>query len=249
MKPDIVFFHESLPDDFHNAMADDKEECDLLIVIGSSLKVKPVALIPTSIPADVPQILINREHLSHMTFDVELLGDCDIIIQELCHRLGEGWSEICVNNKLNELKDYDFEELCNKPVSIKIDGDNKIEFNNGQSTSSEVRNEKNADNYLVPDNSYVFIPPSRYLFAGAELVEEDSTDDGEEVSDSEDDEEYKDETSNNLSDDSLNNNDNLMNSNHKTIVSKQNEKKCSTTSDKPNNQLNSFSPIDTNNNS
>ena len=81
MKPDIVFFHESLPDDFHNAMAEDKDECDLLIVIGSSLKVKPVALIPTSIPANVPQILINREHLSHMTFDVELLGDCDIIIQ------------------------------------------------------------------------------------------------------------------------------------------------------------------------
>lgn len=86
LKPDIVFFGESLPEEFHDSMAKDKEECDLLIVIGSSLKVKPVALIPTSIPADIPQILINREHLSHMTFDVELLGDCDIIVQELCNR-------------------------------------------------------------------------------------------------------------------------------------------------------------------
>lgn len=117
MKPDIVFFHESLPDDFHNAMAEDKDECDLLIVIGSSLKVKPVALIPTSIPANVPQILINREHLSHMTFDVELMGDCDIIIQELCHRLGDGWNEICVNPPLKELKEHEFQALCNRKAN------------------------------------------------------------------------------------------------------------------------------------
>lgn len=46
MKPDIVFFGEGMPDEFHRAMAMDKEECDLIIVIGSSLKVRPVALIP-----------------------------------------------------------------------------------------------------------------------------------------------------------------------------------------------------------
>lgn len=47
MKPDIVFFGESLPQEFHNQMEVDKDECDLLIVIGSSLKVRPVALIPS----------------------------------------------------------------------------------------------------------------------------------------------------------------------------------------------------------
>lgn len=46
MKPDIVFFGEGMPDEFHRAMALDKEEADLIIVIGSSLKVRPVALIP-----------------------------------------------------------------------------------------------------------------------------------------------------------------------------------------------------------
>lgn len=86
MKPDIVFFGEGLPAEFHDSMSIDKNECDLLIVIGSSLKVNPVALIPKSIPSEIPQILINREPLSHMTFDVELLGDCDVIVQELCHR-------------------------------------------------------------------------------------------------------------------------------------------------------------------
>lgn len=84
MKPDIVFFGEGLPDTFHEAMAEDKSKCDLLLVIGSSLKVRPVALIPSSLPAHVPQILINREPLPHCHFDVELMGDCDVIINHLC---------------------------------------------------------------------------------------------------------------------------------------------------------------------
>lgn len=85
MKPDIVFFGEDLPERFHSAIDADRKKCDLLIVIGSSLKVRPVALIPSSIPSRVPQILINRESLSHLDFDVELLGNSDTIINQLCH--------------------------------------------------------------------------------------------------------------------------------------------------------------------
>ncbi|XP_078036474.1 sirtuin 1 isoform X1 [Augochlora pura] len=98
MKPDIVFFGEGLPDAFHDAMAKDKDDCDLLIVIGSSLKVRPVALIPSSIPSHVPQIFINRESLPHLKFDVELLGDGDIIINQLCHLMGDIYKEVCWNN-------------------------------------------------------------------------------------------------------------------------------------------------------
>lgn len=85
MKPDIVFFGEDLPEQFHSAIDNDRKQCDLLIVIGSSLKVRPVALIPNSIPSRIPQILINRESLSHLDFDVELLGNADTIINQLCH--------------------------------------------------------------------------------------------------------------------------------------------------------------------
>jgi NAD-dependent deacetylase sirtuin 1 len=49
MKPEIVFFGENLPEQFHRAMKYDKDEVDLLIVIGSSLKVRPVALIPSKL--------------------------------------------------------------------------------------------------------------------------------------------------------------------------------------------------------
>uniref|UniRef100_A0A673Z8I7 protein acetyllysine N-acetyltransferase n=1 Tax=Salmo trutta TaxID=8032 RepID=A0A673Z8I7_SALTR len=104
MKPDIVFFGENLPELFHRAMKQDKDEVDLLIVIGSSLKVRPVALIPTSIPHEVPQVLINREQLPHLNFDVELLGDCDVIVNELCHRLGGDFERLCYNSlRLSEI--------------------------------------------------------------------------------------------------------------------------------------------------
>ncbi|KAL9984453.1 hypothetical protein ACROYT_G006746 [Oculina patagonica] len=94
MKPDIVFFGESLPSEFYHNLDEDSEKADLLIVIGSSLKVRPVALIPSHVPPEVPQVLINREPLRHMTFDVELLGDCDVIISELCQRLGGAWNSL-----------------------------------------------------------------------------------------------------------------------------------------------------------
>lgn len=102
MKPDIVFFGEGLPDAFHDSIAKDKDECDLLIVIGSSLKVRPVALIPSSIPSHVPQILINRESLPHLKFDVELLGDGDIIINQLCHLMGHEFHELCWSKNILE---------------------------------------------------------------------------------------------------------------------------------------------------
>jgi thiamine pyrophosphate-dependent acetolactate synthase large subunit-like protein len=82
-----VFFGEGLPEVYHKSINDDKNKCDLLIVIGSSLKVKPVANIPLLLPKSVPQVLINRESLRHMNFDVELLGDCDGIVNEILNRL------------------------------------------------------------------------------------------------------------------------------------------------------------------
>ncbi|KAI8065944.1 DHS-like NAD/FAD-binding domain-containing protein [Gongronella butleri] len=88
MKPDITFFGEKLPDEFDRLLAIDTEQVDLLIVMGSSLKVSPVSDIMTQIPHRVPQILINRTPITHMTFDVQLLGNSDDIVPELCRMLG-----------------------------------------------------------------------------------------------------------------------------------------------------------------
>ncbi|KAG6465943.1 hypothetical protein O3G_MSEX015522, partial [Manduca sexta] len=43
VKPDIVFFGESLPDRFQECLQQDFEHCDMLIIMGSSLEVQPFA--------------------------------------------------------------------------------------------------------------------------------------------------------------------------------------------------------------
>lgn len=108
-------------------MTSDKKKCDLLIVIGSSLKVRPVALIPSSLPEHVPQILINREQLKHLEFDVELLGDSDVIVNQLCHMMGDEWSKVSWKQEfLTESKQL-------KPkLSLDEDGENE----NSSSSSS-----------------------------------------------------------------------------------------------------------------
>ncbi|ORZ05348.1 DHS-like NAD/FAD-binding domain-containing protein [Lobosporangium transversale] len=88
MKPDIVFFGEKLPDVFHTSLKEDRGKADLLIVIGSSLKVAPVSDIMHQLPHSVPQILINRTPNHQTEFDVQLLGNCDTIVAELCRMAG-----------------------------------------------------------------------------------------------------------------------------------------------------------------
>jgi NAD-dependent histone deacetylase SIR2 len=62
MKPDITFFGEALPDNFFDRLKDvDREKVDLVIVMGTSMKVAPVSEIPNFVPRDVPQIYISRD--------------------------------------------------------------------------------------------------------------------------------------------------------------------------------------------
>lgn len=90
VKPDIVFFGEGLGDRFSKAIERDRPRADLLLVMGSSLKVGPVNKIMQWLPARVPQVLVNRELVGgpNAQFDVELLGDCDAVVLEICRRLG-----------------------------------------------------------------------------------------------------------------------------------------------------------------
>lgn len=92
MKPDITFFGEALPRLFHDNILQDIRNCDLLISIGTSLKVAPVADIVDKVPAEVPQILINRDPIHHCNFDVSMLGHCDDVVSYLCDKLGEEWA-------------------------------------------------------------------------------------------------------------------------------------------------------------
>lgn len=89
MKPDITFFGEELPDEFSQRLVKhDRDRVDLVIVIGTSLKVAPVSEVVPYLPPHIPQIYISRTPVSHINFDIDLLGDCDVIVAELCRRAG-----------------------------------------------------------------------------------------------------------------------------------------------------------------
>ena len=89
MKPDITFFGEDLPATFHNRLANhDRDIVDLVLIIGTSLKVAPVSEVVGFLPANIPQMYISREPCSHVDFDVDMLGDCDTVVAELCRRAG-----------------------------------------------------------------------------------------------------------------------------------------------------------------
>ncbi|CCU81903.1 NAD-dependent histone deacetylase SIR2 [Blumeria hordei DH14] len=89
MKPDITFFGEPLPDRFSDRLTNhDKNLVDLVIVIGTSLKVAPVSEVVPYLPARIPQMYISRTPVSHVNFDMDLLGDCDVVVTELCRRAG-----------------------------------------------------------------------------------------------------------------------------------------------------------------
>lgn len=68
--------------------------------MGTSLKVRPIKTMVVDFPANVPQIWINKERFSGtnsdmpgVQVDIELLGECDIVVEELCRRAGWGLEE------------------------------------------------------------------------------------------------------------------------------------------------------------
>lgn len=187
LKPDIVFFGEGLPELYHQSIGEDKNKCDLLIVIGSSLKVKPVANIPHLLPQSVPQILINREPLKHLNFDIELLGDCDVIVNEILLRLEEKqrlrknnenytetsekltelnvWSSICKSQKL--LKEINDKEAENLLFNNKASLDHSDSSNNSSPDNSTVIFGENQTNKSKDDED----PSENQILDSTEIVE------------------------------------------------------------------------------
>lgn len=89
LKPDITFFGQALDDAFDRCLLADREEVDLLIVVGTSLQVAPVSELLGHIPHRIPQVLINRDPVPHVMqhVDIALLGDCDRIVDWIERRM------------------------------------------------------------------------------------------------------------------------------------------------------------------
>ncbi|ANB12599.1 histone deacetylase HST1 [Sugiyamaella lignohabitans] len=91
LKPDITFFGEALPTKFEELLlGGDAHDCDLLICIGTSLKVAPVSEIVRILPPDIPQIYISKTAVHHNEFDITFLGNCDDAVELIVEKMG--WS-------------------------------------------------------------------------------------------------------------------------------------------------------------
>ncbi|OHS94811.1 NAD-dependent protein deacetylase sirtuin-2 [Tritrichomonas foetus] len=94
VKPDIVFYGENLPSRFFKLSANDFQECQLLITIGTSLKVYPFASLVNFVAKDVPRFLINQEKTDNFNFnkdnsnDFLIQCDCQEAIRDVAEELG-----------------------------------------------------------------------------------------------------------------------------------------------------------------
>ncbi|RYG57203.1 hypothetical protein EON66_00970 [archaeon] len=89
-KPRVVFFRENLPTSYDKFVEQDRSVADFFLVIGSSLRVRPVSHMRDVLPPAIPTVLINKESLPDRYFDVELLGECDVVCRflwNLLHRM------------------------------------------------------------------------------------------------------------------------------------------------------------------
>lgn len=83
LKPDIVMFNEQLPREFEDRLTQDIPQADLLLVMGTSLSVAPVAHIPMML-RHIPSVMINAEPvMAQGVWDVLVQGACDDAIRSM----------------------------------------------------------------------------------------------------------------------------------------------------------------------
>ncbi|ORX52593.1 SIR2-domain-containing protein [Piromyces finnis] len=69
VKPAISFFGEPVPDRVSECAKEDFSKCDLLMVIGTSLKVEPLSRLVNEVAHNVPRLLINKTMVSAFESD------------------------------------------------------------------------------------------------------------------------------------------------------------------------------------
>lgn len=123
IKPDIVFFGEGLPNTFFEALQEDGDSdvdnVDLILVIGSTMKVSPVNMVPSSIDNksmhEIPTILINCEsvRIPDVTPKMKLLGYGDKILKEIEFRMDNSGETELKEVEKTALKKSDWKNIEN----------------------------------------------------------------------------------------------------------------------------------------
>ena len=61
IKPDITFFGEDMPCEYDEKIKEDCPKADLCLIMGTSLMVLDVCLLPNFVPKTCPRVVINME--------------------------------------------------------------------------------------------------------------------------------------------------------------------------------------------
>jgi len=119
LRPNVVFFGEQLDPRFVTMSADDLNNADLVLIMGTSLSVEPFASLVQKVPHAVPRLLLNR-HVPYvmqrrpwelltpsalskrrpLRKDASILGECDDSALQVMRALG--WEGICCPSQHEE---------------------------------------------------------------------------------------------------------------------------------------------------
>ncbi|KAF9983972.1 NAD-dependent protein deacetylase sirtuin-2 [Modicella reniformis] len=136
VKPNITFFGENVPLRFSTLVDADFENCDLLIVLGTSLKVEPFNKLIGKVPSRCPRLLINREKAgqelqSGFDFDRSkdtvhrdalFLGNCDDGVKKLAALCGwEDELQTMYNMGQSQLQLEEEKQVLESKISKAID--------------------------------------------------------------------------------------------------------------------------------
>ena len=121
VRPEVVLFGEPLPSRFWESIDSDFQQCDLLLVLGTSLVVSPFNTLVGKAGRSVPRVYINltkpgktgtmlgwlmtmgaNVDFSRET-DLVMLGDCDDTVRKLADQLD--WREELENISVTSLED------------------------------------------------------------------------------------------------------------------------------------------------
>lgn len=138
VKPSVVLFRSSLPQDFFDRVPQDIPHVDLLIVIGTSLAVAPANTLVFRIPPTALRVVVNDEPVgwrlgieygSQAKRDFFAQGHCDAVMLDLIEHLG--WLE-----DIAPLVDHLPEESA-KRVRDRMSSDESISKQQGMMNTSE----------------------------------------------------------------------------------------------------------------
>lgn len=154
VKPDIVFFGEDLPKRFFYYLKD-LPQCDMVIIMGTSLEVYPFAGIVNSARGYIPRVLINREAVgpfarpsSGRFNDLAVTGDLLESVQKFARVLG--WkkamedlikeNELLLDEKYSSTQIETNVESNSKPADERSSKSDQSEQNISQTQATESNN-------------------------------------------------------------------------------------------------------------